>query len=153
MDIDASNSIAYIILLVVFVFVWWKEKKDWECNNIDDPYEACTGNGMPFRNSFPSEADNASELLNKIEIAGGAESRSIKWRRSFIYATISSVLIFVLIFQLKHQMFRDWRILYLMIGVIFVVLYFQYNYYSYHRFSVAEENIKLATKLFKDNTK
>lgn len=152
-----ESLVAYLILIVVFVFVWWKEKKDWECSNIDDPYEKCDGNGMPFRNSFPSETDTLTELSNKIDIASGAEVRSIKWRRSFIYATIISVTIFILIFQLSKNQYSDWkrflnwRILYLMILVSFCILYFQFNYYSYHRFSIAEENTKKATKIMQKN--
>lgn len=135
----------YVILIGLFLLVLRVENKD---NNCSDPWKkdaVCDGfSGMPFSGNKPEPGDSCSQVLDKIHRAADSENRMIKWRRAFILAVASSLAIFLLI--LTPRTLPPFQILYLTTAVIWAVLYFSFNYYSYHLLSIPKEQIQAGVK-------
>jgi Ca2+/Na+ antiporter len=83
--------------------------------------------------------------VGKIDIAASAEQKSIKWRRSFILSVVICVLVFVLV--VMHGNLPYWPYMYAAVIISTFVLYFNFNYYSYHYYNRPTENIKKSTEL------
>lgn len=146
---DRTNVVMYIILFLMVALVLRIETRDWACSNAYQMNEYCDGKGaMPYRGSKPEEGDSVSTLLYKIDVAAGAEQKSIKWRRaltlSFFIALISYGLV------ITPGKLPKWTDMYLVILIGTSILYFSFNYYSYHAFKNAEENIKQSTDMLRE---
>lgn len=142
------NTYMYILLAIFLLAVYLIEKRDWTCMNSYDLTDACIkGDGMPYRGSRPLETDSPKELLQKINIASRTEQNSIKWRRAFILSC--SIMFLVYILLITPSSLPHWTTFYLATITGFSVLYFSFNYYSYHRFKKPGEYIRLSTKYLK----
>jgi len=138
------SLLMYALLLGLFVYVAWIERQDWECPSLHSSLSECDGNGMPHRNSKPQPGDTCDKLLYRIERAAGVERRSIKWRRAFLIAAVSSLALWILL--LTPGTLPKWTKFYLSIAIIFVIVRAQFAWYSYHRFKAPEEHIYEAVK-------
>lgn len=141
-----------LMIIVAAVFVKYMDNQDWYCPRIfGNPEGVCDWtNGMPYRNSTPEEGDSASQLLDRIESAAGAERKSIKWRKSFFLAVVIAVLVYALVITPGRLPCDRWPEFYTCIIIGFSVLYFHFNWYSYHRFNVPEENINKALDMLRE---
>jgi hypothetical protein len=139
----------YSLIIVAFIIIFIIEKRDWDCLNAYQLYEKCkVGEGMCYRGSTPHNADDCEVLLNKIDKAAGAEKKSIKWRRAFILSVIIVFAIFTLL--VTKASLPDWTTFYLAVIISTFTLYFSFNNYSYHKYSVPTNNIKRATNLIRE---
>ncbi len=100
---------------------------------------------MPYRGSKPILSDRCPQLLKKIEIAANAEKNSIKWRRSFILAAVICLLVYGLV--VMPGRLPEWTQMYVAAIIATFVLYFNFNYYSYHRYKKPTKYIEEATAL------
>jgi hypothetical protein len=147
---DLLNIVMYLIILGVFGIVLYVERNDNECPGPFSPRSECVeGSGMPLRGSKPKPGDDCETLLTKINIASGAEYRSIKWRRAFTQSVIVMFLAWVLV--ITPGMLPQWFAFYSSVVTAFAVLYFCLNYYSYHLFKTAEDFITQATSMLAEN--
>ena len=147
-----TNLIMYLILFILCLVVVWIEKRDWMCKNLfSSPEDECNGDdGMPYRGSKANESDTLPILLEKINVAAGAERKSIKWRRAFILGVVIMTLVFVLI--ITPGSLPSWTKFYTCVIIAFSLLYFSFNYYSYHRFNTPENHINENVKIISKNT-
>lgn len=127
----------YLILAAVTIFVFRVENKDIKCPTPDSNEQECkNGGGMSFSYTKPLSSDTCQQLISKIEKGAGAEQASIKWRRSLIMAVTTMVTMWFLVGTPGGL--PDWKILYLSVLIAYVILFGNYNYYSYHVFGMAE---------------
>lgn len=132
-----ENILMYLLLAAITVFVFLVENKDIKCPTPNSSKEECKeGGGMAFSYTKPEHSDTCHQLISKIEKAAGAEQASIKWRRSLIMAITVMVVMWFLVGTPGGL--PDWKILYLSIIVSYVILFANYNYYSYHVYGMAE---------------
>ena len=154
------NILAYIIIFICIYFVLWLENRDNKCSELWNKNAICNyENGMPWRNSKPLESDNYYQLLKRIKNASNAESNSIKWRRSLILSFIISLLFWILIIGCSSYGFTSemcnfiplprWEVFLLTLLSSFTVLYYSFNYYSYHIFSIPANHIHESLKILK----
>ena len=143
------DVIMYIVLLLLLLLVFLVEKRDWRCINSYDLWSECqVGEAMPYRGSTPKPEDTCSELLDKINIASDAENNSIKWRRAFILAAVICIVIFGLVVSPgRIPVYTD---LYISVIIATFILYFNFNYYSYHHFREPSKKIHASTKILSE---
>lgn len=142
------DFIMYAILLGAVIFVTYLDKKDWEC---PDPWiskDKCEGVEMALWNTKPNSDDDIPQLVEKINKASKVEGASVKWRRSLLLSAIIVLLIFILVITPGYL--PQWPKFYVSVLIGFAILYFQFSYYSYHRYKDGEENIQDATKILKE---
>ena len=145
-DLMTMNVLMYLLLFGAAVAVYLIEKRDWVCTNSYDLWATChKGDGMPYRGSKPSPSDSCPTLLKKIDLAANAERNSIKWRRSLILAATICVLVFGLV--VMPGRLPEWTQMYVAVLLTTFVLYFNFNYYSYHRYKEPTEYIEESTDL------
>lgn len=148
-DLLTLNTLMYLFLFGAILLVCTIEKRDWVCTNSYDLWTSCyEGDGMPYRGSKPSLSDDCQTLLKKVDMAANAETHSIKWRRSFALGAIICLLIFGLV--VTPGQLPEWTQMYVAIIIATSVLYFNFNYYSYHRFKKPAEYIEESTDLIRE---
>lgn len=141
------NFVMYTLLFIGVVCVVKVEKKDWDCSN-RNPYaisEMCIpGEGNPYKGTTPVHGDDVPTLLEKIQKAASVENRSVKWRRSLILGFSICILLWILVISPGHL--PEWPKMYLSVILAAGVLYYGFNYYSYHMFDKPKENIEKCVK-------
>ena len=143
---DLVNVIMYILLFGFTLLVYNIEKRDWTCTNSYDLAEKCkVGDGMPYHGSKPEEGDDHRTLVKKINIAAGAEPNSIKWRRALTLAVSICLVLFLLVITPGNL--PQWTQMYICVIIATFILYFSFNYYSYHRFKTPKEYIEKSTEM------
>ena len=148
-DLMTMNVLMYLLLFGAVVAVSLIEKRDWTCTNSYDLLQEChEGDGMPYKGSKPSPNDSCPQLLEKINIAAEAEQSSIKWRRAFTLAAVICILVWGLV--VMPGGLPDWTKMYVSIIIATFVLYFNFNYYSYHRYKAPQEYIEESTRFLNE---
>ena len=143
---DLVNVVMYTILLGITLIVLNIERRDWSCTNAYDLLEECkVGSGTMFYGSKPEEGDEAHTLLKKINIAAGAETNSIKWRRALTLAVSICLVLFLLVITPGNL--PQWTQMYICVIIATVILYFSFNYYSFHRFGTPRKYIEESTEM------
>jgi len=144
------NTLAYLILFVIFIYVSYIERTDIHCPKLTGSTEKeCEEyGGMPYVGTKPKDTDSCKELIEKIYKGAGAEQASIKWRRSLLLAIGSTFLIFILLGSKlgNFNFLPDWRTMYLAVLIMFVTILMSFIYYSYHVFGIAENWMKMSIK-------
>jgi hypothetical protein len=127
--------IFYICLFAFTGYILSVERKDVHCPTFTSDEKDCDKNGgMAWSYTSPSED-------------GTVEGRTIKWRKTFVLSVcISAMLYFILITPLT---FPTWNIFLLSILIIYVVLYMVTEYYTYHIYGQAENNVKYGIEIIK----
>ena len=138
------NVVMYLIIFGLVVFVFLTEQADWKCPGVTNFLFNCEGEeGMPYKGSKPHKNDGCNELLAKINIAAAAQGNSIKWRRSFMLAVLITVIVFSLV--LTPGKLPIWIQFYIVVIIITSILYFNMNYYDYHKYNIPRNYIKEST--------
>lgn len=146
------DYIMYGVLLVIVILVSYIESRDWKCENSYDITQPCKQNdGMPYRGSKPDDEDSSEILLRKINKASEAEQNSIKWRRSVVMAITITFLIYVLV--ITPSSLPKWTEFYLVSIIAAAVMYYNFNYYSYHNYKKPQEYIEKCTTLLGERIK
>lgn len=139
------NIIAYLFLIIVAVMVIITERKDNTCPSFDATQEECNEGGpMCYSWTKPNTWDSVPTILRKIKTCSKANSSSVKWRRIFItsFGIIIGLWLVVSLFVDNGDIFiPDWRITYLCFVVVYTILFSTSNYYDFHLYKGAEENI------------
>lgn len=145
------NYVMFAMITLLAISAVWLDRQDWECPDLYSPRSECSpGIGMPIRNTKPSENDSPCQILQKIDRAAQAERQNIKWRQSIYLAIIINFAIFVLVVSPGHL--PTWPTFFTSSIIVSSILYFHLNWYSYHRYSFAEDHIhKNVVKLQKNN--
>ncbi len=143
-----TEYIAYAVLIGGVLFAWKTEHTDTHCPTLDSTEKECKeGGGMAFSWTQPKDGDTCQQLLDKIYKAAGAEQASVKWRKALTLSAVTMVLMWILIGYTKDKYgLPTWQVLFLSIGVSYIVLLGSYLYYSYHVYGVAEKWIRDAVK-------
>lgn len=142
---DVPNIVGYSAIGFGLLGVYLIERRDWECLNSYQLYEKCKpGEGMAYRGSTPSSTDPPNVLLEKINKAAMSEYNSIKWRRALVISAGMVVIVFAL-FCTPGRL-PKWYVFLGALLACFGVMYFIFNYYSFHRFMVPANNIKKCTE-------
>jgi hypothetical protein len=79
-----------------------------------------------YSKAIPSDKDTKSNIIKKIETCLKAPTHTIKWRRSFLAAVISTLMIFSIV----HFRIPDVKELLLYILIIYVVYYSMWDNYT-----------------------
>lgn len=153
MEIETILSIIGLVILLYTL----KTVSSWEWTDIKCPHGPDTkdrslckeGNGKNYNGSQPNKTDTTRILLDKINIAGTAVKKDVLWRKAFMYASIASILIFLL----ALRKFPELHELFLTTLLIMLVIYFGNNYYNYHHYSHIENNIKDTVNILKSRLK
>ena len=141
LESSTENLVMYALLVLVTIFVWRIESKDIRCPTFSSTSEECeNGGGMSFSYTKPADTDSCKNLIDKIYKGAGCEQASIKWRRSLILSVWIMIVMWLLVGT--PGTLPDWKILYLSILVAYVLLFGNFNYYSYHVFGRAENWMK-----------
>ena len=150
-----ANVILLVVPVLFAIYILQIERRDNRCEVLDDP-TTCNGDGMSWAGSKPTSGDSMETLLEKIKKGSNGETHSIKWRRSFI---LSVALVYVVVFlnflfnatsvEDEGYSLPDWRGVYVLISIFFLILYFTYDYYSYHVYSKPRNNIRACVELIK----
>jgi len=92
MKIDIFTIIVYVILILITIYVVYAEQKDIRCS--DTAGAVCDdNNGRAFAHGRPNVGDTKEQLLDKVMITARYDMNSIHWRRAFIAAAVSSILV------------------------------------------------------------
>ncbi len=138
----------YSALVFFSLYTWWVEKKDSQCPSLTSISEECESQGgMSYAGSKPSSTDSYPVLLQKIDKASEASTHAIHWRRALVLSTGCAVLTWVFLMLPVHHKLPSWQLGYLFVGILFVVMYGNLEYYSYHVYQRAERWTKEATEL------
>ncbi len=149
MKLLTTNTLMYLLIFLATIIVFRIEKSEWECVNPYEWWKPCKiDEGMPYRGSKPEPSDDCSILLNKINIAAGAEQASIKWRRAFILAVLTTLLSFVLV--ITPASLPEWNTFYVVVLIGWTVIYFNLNNYSYHKYNVPQDYITKSVELLRE---
>jgi len=136
-----TKIIAYVLIIVLAIFLLWLDRQDWECPDLYSARSECEGGiGMPIRDTRPSDSDGVYEMLDKINRASQSERKNIKWRKSMYLSIFLTFVIFLLV--ATPGKLPPWPSFYCSVGVMFGILYIHYNWYSYHRYSYAEKHTR-----------
>jgi len=141
------NEILYVLYLAFFLLILFVEHRDLYCSQIWS--KKCDGEGMPYQGTQPQQDDSVETLVHRLTRAAGSENRSIKWRRALILSSIVVAVILLVIIPLTgDETFTLPRFdLYITcVLASFTILYFSFNYYSYHIFTKGRNNAKEAGK-------
>ena len=123
------NSLAYALTFLITIFILHVERKDWNYHE------------------HTLKSGDCQTLIAEIMHGCTAEERSIKWRRSiFLSVVIAFALWFLVGFTGTRgdgalRCLPPFQYFAMSVVIIFCVLYFQFNYYSYHVFG--EESKKV----------
>ena len=143
------NIIMYGILIAYTLFRFMFEIKDIKCPDVfnSTPEECESFGGMCFSYTKPLETDSCDELLKKISKAGGAECRSIKWRRALFLSVVIMFAVWVLV--ITPGSLPPWTTMYLCIIISFAILYMVFNWYSAHIYNVPSEWIDQSIEMLR----
>ena len=144
---ELTKVVMYLLIFGIAIVVALIEGRDWKCLNAYSPEGCISGEGMPYRGSKPESSDDVSTLLNKIDIAASAETESIKWRRALTLGVASVLLTSILVFT--PGKLPKWTKFYTATLLMTTVLYYSFNYYSYHMYQTPQNNIRKTTELLR----
>lgn len=142
---SAVNIVMYVLLLLVLIIVVWVEVTVQMCPN--GAFSTCANmgidNGLLTHGTKAKDSDSCTVILEKTTKVAAANVNSVRWRISFILATIIAALLWLLIFQIIPH----WIILYLTILIAFLVIYFYFNFSGFHVnneiFKIVEGNLNI----------
>lgn len=115
------RNFLYIVIILIFIFAVYREK-------IDSPHL--------YINAIPNENDSKSMLYKKLTRCLNYEITTIKWRRSYICAVISTVLIFLMV----YYRIPEPKEIVLYILIFYIVYYMSWKDFT-KRVSCPVENI------------
>lgn len=122
-------NIASVVVYSIFIYFLWfaltKESNDINCR--DSKGKICGKDmGRAYVHGKLDESDDINTLLKKLKMTSRYEINSILWRRCFIVAIISSI---ILIFVLKNRMPTGIE---LTAGflIIYIVMYMTLTYFQ-----------------------
>lgn len=147
-----QNTIAYSLLLAIFIFIFRTEMTDVHCPKLKgSTHKICEDEGgMCYSGTRPNNADSCKTLIEKIYKGAGAEQASIKWRRALILSMIIVLLICVFLGSIlrasNFNFLPDWRTFCIGVLIVFVPILGSFMYYSFHVFGVAESWMKGSIK-------
>ena len=127
---STTSFVVYFIIIAYFLMSLIYEYRDIYCARIDFSKCCSYGCGGAYAGSKPNNTDSVNTLLDKINIAADADMNTIKWRRSYIVATVSTFIIWISIFKRVPEY---WEAL-ISILMMAAVLKFSFSYYSYHHY-------------------
>lgn len=102
MDIkyDKVSIVIYIIFIVFLILALVVEKQDIHCRDMNG--KTCgVGMGRTYARGIPADSDDIKTLLAKIRITSRYDLNSVIWRRCYIGAIISAL---VVVFVIKNRM-------------------------------------------------
>lgn len=143
------DIIIYVILLGFTIYVWKIENTDIHCPTFQSSDAECAAQGgMAYSNTAPYTGDSCTQILDKMVKASAVETSTIKWRRSFLLAV--GIVFAICILLLTPTTLPAWPIFLLAVGVAYIIIFMNFEYYDYHVFAIAEQNVKEGAKLLKE---
>lgn len=156
---NIAGALMYLVPIYFAVYLLKKERKDINCKSIDSDWCDCDGEGAFWYKAIPKENDSADILLGKIYKAARSEERMIKWRRSFVLATAIVYCIFFVV-SLSQCPLEDlplclptWQVIYMSVILTFTLIYFTYDYYSFHVLSKPRKHIRESIRILREKMK
>ena len=143
-----AGIVALVILALATCLVAYIENQDWKCPTLfPDEEQRCTGEGMPFRGGVPQPDDDCATLIKRIVRSAGAMRKSVKWRQSFILASLVTFATFALVVTPGRLDPDMWVGVYCMFCITFLILNFSSNWHSFHRYEIPERHIHTAIEM------
>lgn len=143
------DLIIYLLLLVFTIYVWKLENTDIHCPTFHSSTEECNSQGgMAYSNTTPYTIDSCSQILDKMVKAASAETSTIKWRRSFLMAV--AIIFAVCILIITPTTLPEWPVFLIAVGIAYLIIFMNFEYYDYHLYARAEKNVKEGAKLLRD---
>jgi hypothetical protein len=136
----------YILICIIFVYAIFKERESFGCPEYISIKEHCDDNeGKAIRGTKSNSLDETSTILDKINYAADYDTRLVVWRSYFILSTISTIVLFFVIFQ------RFPTELELVCGilVLFLTFYFLNSFYTFHVYQKIKSNIDNSTDILR----
>lgn len=133
--------IVYIIILILLVYACYKEAQalgcDGSCKDCDN------ANGKAVAGTASSEADTNAEIYAKINKAASFTDRFVTWRIGYIVGFAIALLVIFLLYQtLPTEL--EFVVIILVAGAL---IYFTFNFYTFHLIKCIEKNIKDSVNL------
>ena len=105
-------KIIVVVLLIMFAcFAAYREKQD-QPNS--------------YKQGYPADNDPISRICRKVKYCLDSDTKTIKWRRSFISAIIATISLFAIV----HCRIPETKELVLYILVIYIVYYMMWHNYT-----------------------
>lgn len=97
---DKISVVIYVIFISFLILALIVEKQDIHCRDING--KTCgVGMGRTYARGAPSSYDDIKSLLAKIRITSRYDLNSVIWRRCYIGALISALIV---VFVIKNRM-------------------------------------------------
>ncbi len=128
-DSQLKKVCVIILLGLLLKYIIQREFKDLRCPlECDGTHKTCCeGNSKYFSSGRYKKGDTVDEALSKISYLAKYNERIVKWRRCFIIAFVSIVLI--RLFVASDSTFKDSFLIFI---IIFTLTNGMYSYYQYH---------------------
>lgn len=133
-------DIVIIVTIVILLFLAIRtESYDLTCpegpNTVD--MSVCReGNGKAYNDAIPQDSDDRYESRERIIRGARSITTHVRWRMIFIASTILAGLITALILPAWN-----WRLLFLILILSFVVMYGVSNFVDYHHYNYVRDYI------------
>jgi len=118
---ETVDIVVYVIFALVCLYVIRAEKIDLQCKDSDGT-ECGPLTGRAYAYGAPLDGDSKEELLNKVRITARYDVNSIHWRRCFVVATISSLLIGFI----QQNRIPDYRTFLINFLIVYILTYLAY---------------------------
>lgn len=143
------DAVVYLLLLGFTIYVWKAENTDIHCPTFHSSSEECNSQGgMAYSNTVPQSSDTCNQILDKMVKAGSAETATIKWRRSFVLAV--GIVFALCILVLTPTTLPVWPVFLIAVAITYLIIFMNFEYYSYHVFAEAEKNVKEGARLLRE---
>lgn len=127
----------YIILILVLVYCLLKERQS--LGGSSNVAQDCDNqNGKAVANTRSTESDTTEEIFAKINRAATFTDRFVTWRIGYIVGFGAALLIIFLLYQ-SFPSELELLVVTLIVGVL---IYFTFNFYSFHLIKCIEKNIR-----------
>ena len=127
----------YLLIAAIVVYAIYKERQALGCPNMPDGTDCDNANGKPIKGTHPLPTEATNIVVEKTKAAADFASKWVMWRTALILAVISTLLIFYFLWQ----RFPTEKELAISGFVITGAVYFTLNFYKFHLFDHARNNI------------
>lgn len=144
-----TDIIIYLLVFAFTIYVWRIETTDIHCPTFNSSKEECAAQGgMAYSNTNASPSDTCTQIIDKISKASSAETATIKWRRSFMLAVL--IVFAVCFLVITPTTLPPWLMGVIAIGVAYIIIFMNFQYYDYHVFKNAEDNVSRGIEVLQE---
>jgi hypothetical protein len=162
--VNIFSLLGLLFVISLITGLLFLDKNDWECRggpysrgllstSMSNQTAVCNGDGMPTGYSGSALMSmTTGEVVKNVSLHSKAETRSVKWRRAAALALIICSLVTIVTENPNNDPWKGvgtTRKFGVLSVLIFTVLYFYFNWHSYHRLSPIEARIDTGLEILK----